>query len=111
VARTPQGQLRFGVSVWSPEGSNISVFGVADAVPGGWRYVDPAERCTVDISPDQHGGYAVRTDATADCHTYGGHGSRIGSQHFTTAQNEGPVTTELRDAEAFQHAGRCAGGN
>jgi hypothetical protein len=111
VATTPEGQLRFGVSVWSPEGSNISVFGVANPASGGWRYTEADGHCAIDITPDQHGGFTVRADAAADCHEYGGHGSLIGSLHFTAAQKEGPATAALQDPEAFQHAGRCANGH
>ena len=110
VAMAPAGGLRFGVSVWSPEGSNISLFGAAEPAPGGWRYAEDG-RCVIDFTRSADGGFTIRADANADCSAYGGQGARIVTLHFTPAQDEGPVTTELDDAEAFQHAGHCAGGH
>jgi hypothetical protein len=111
VAMTLTGKLRFGVSVWSPEGSNISLLGAADPAPGGWRYVEKDGHCAIDFARRADGGFTVRADAVADCRAHGGQGARIGTLHFTPAQDEGPVTTELDDAEAFQHAGHCASGH
>jgi hypothetical protein len=111
IATTPEGRLRFGISVWSPEGSNISVFGVADPAPAGWRYAETNGRCVIDFIRNADGGFTVRADAIASCSQHGGSGARIGTLRFTPAQDEGPVTTELDDAEAFQHAGHCAGGH
>jgi hypothetical protein len=111
VAMAPGGRLRFGVSVWSPEGSNISLLGDADPVPGGWRYVEKNGRCMIDFTRSADDGFTIRADVNADCRAHGGQGARIGTLHFTPAQVEGPVTTELDDAEAFQHAGHCASGH
>jgi hypothetical protein len=111
VAMDPAGKLRFGVSVWSPEGSNISLLGAADPAPGGWRYVEKNGHCEIDFARSADDGFTVRADADADCRAHGGQGARIGTLHFSPAQDEGPVTTELDDAEAFQHAGHCASGH
>jgi hypothetical protein len=110
VITTPDGRLRFGLSMWSPERSNISVFGVADPAPGGWRYTEKNGHCSIDLARGSDGGFTIRTHPAADCRAHGGYGARIGTLHFTAAEDEGPVTTQLDDAEAFQHAGRCAGG-
>ncbi len=109
IETTEAGRLRFGLSVWSPEGNNISLFGVADPVPGGWRYTEKGGRCVVDFTARAGGGFTVRADPAADCRAHGGEGARIGVLRFSRAQDQGPVTTELDDAEAFQHAGKCAG--
>jgi hypothetical protein len=111
VATIPDGRLRFGLSVWSQEGSNISVFGGADRAPGGWRYMEKNGGCEIGLIRGADGGFTIRTDPVADCRTHGGYGARIGTLHFTAAEDEGPVTTQLDDAEAFQHAGRCADGS
>jgi hypothetical protein len=110
IETTPDGRLRFGLSVWSPEGNNISVFGVADPAPDGWRYEEKNGRCSIDLTRGAAGGFTIHTDPTADCRTHGGYGTRIDTLHFTATEDEGPVTTQLDDPEAFQHAGRCAGG-
>jgi hypothetical protein len=109
VATTGEGKLRFGVSVWTPEGNNISVFGVADPVPSGWRYAETNGRCIINFARNADGGFTVQPDGTADCHMHAGQGARIGTLHFSASEKEGPVTTELNDPEAFQHAGHCAG--
>jgi hypothetical protein len=110
IEPVPDGKLRFGLSIWSPEGNNISLFGVADPVTGGWRYAEAGGGCSVDLTRMADGGFRVRADPQADCHEQGGQNATIGSVDFTPAQNEGPVATELDNPEAFQHAGRCAGG-
>jgi hypothetical protein len=110
IAMAPEGKLRFGISVWSPKGGNISVFGVAKPTAGGWRYAEKDGRCVINLARSADGGFTIRADTVADCRAHGGEGTRIGTLHFTPTQNEGPVTTQLDDAETFQHAGRCAGG-
>jgi hypothetical protein len=110
IEPVPNGGLRFGLSIWSPAGSNISLFGVAGPVPGGWRYAEVDGGCSVDLARMADGGFRIRADPPADCHAHGGQNARIGSVDFTPAQKEGPVVTQLDNPEAFQHAGRCAGG-
>ncbi len=108
VKTTPSGQLRFGLSEWSPTGQNISVFGVAGAVPGGWRYQETGRRaCRIDFAAYAAGGFAARSAPPLDCRAHGGFGTFIGAVEFPRSADEGPVTSELDDEEAFQHAGRC----
>jgi hypothetical protein len=109
------GDLAFGLSVWSPAGQNISVLGVAAKRGRTWRYSENlkanaiAERCQLDIERHANGRLLVRADPKATCQNHGGVGATIGTVRFPATAFEGPVTTELDDAEAFQRAGRCVG--
>lgn len=106
--------LAFGLSVWSPAGHNISVFGTAARRGRAWRYTEDmragtaAERCRLDIERQADGGLRVAADPNATCQSHGGVSVEIGTLQFPRASYEGPVTTELDDPEAFQKAGRCA---
>ena len=109
------GSLAFGLSVWSPAGQNISVFGTAARRGGGWQYIDglqartAAERCRLDIKHDADGSLRVVTDPDATCQSYGGLNAEIGTVQFPRTAYEGPVTTELDNPESFQKAGKCGG--
>ncbi len=104
------GDLKFGVSVWSHEGQNISVFGIAGKTGGGWRFTEdptaatPAQRCRLDISRDPDGTAHVASAPDATCQSHGGVGASIGTLQFPRSAYAGPVTTELNDPEAFQKA-------
>jgi hypothetical protein len=112
IQETPSGALRFGLSEWTQEGQNISVFGVAPKIAAAWQYQDPQPgKCRIDFAPTPPGGFTATADAHANCRNHGGAGTFLATAQFTAADNEGPVTSELIDAEAFQHAGRCAGGS
>ena len=112
------GRLRFGVSVWSPSGQNISVFGVAAGKGAGqgtgWVFEetadapDPADRCRLSIDRDSAGALRVVADPAAACQSHGGVNAAIGTLLFPSSALEGPVNAELDDAEAFQKAGHCA---
>jgi hypothetical protein len=109
------GDLRFGLSVWSSQGNNISVFGTAARQGQGWDYSDamraptPDARCHLTFTPAAEGAFVVQPDPAATCRSRGGANTEIDAQTFPHAALEGPVTTELRDSEAFQKAGRCVG--
>jgi hypothetical protein len=111
--KAADGSLTFGISVWSPDGQNISVFGVAVRHGTGWQYTDSlqastaAERCRLDIRRSP--GRALRVVAAPDatCESYGGVGAEIGTVRFPPTAYEGAVTTELDGPEAFQKAGKC----
>jgi hypothetical protein len=130
----PNGSLLFGVSVWSPEGQNISVFGVAarqkhsyaagsqthnrtglPATPAEWQYTEtlhaaaPADRCRLDIEHPPDGTLRISADPHATCQSHGGVNTEIGNFQFPRTAYEGPVTTELNDPESFQRAGKCVG--
>jgi hypothetical protein len=110
AAPGPAGALRFGVSLWSPQGQNFSLFGTASPAGAGWLYApDAGCRARITLTPDH--GVSVAVDAGADCREQGGAGMRVGTLAFPRRSYEGPVTDQLANAEAFQHAGRCAGGN
>jgi hypothetical protein len=110
VAPAPDGALRFGLSVWTPQGRNLSVFGVAQAAGQGWRYEDGAA-CRLGFIALPAGGLTIAADPGADCADHGPPGTGLGTIRFPHALYEGRVTDQLRDAEAFQHAGSCAGGH
>ncbi len=107
------GSLAFGLSVWSPAGHNISVFGIAPKRGRAWRYTEhlsastAAERCRLDIARYSDGRLRVTADPNATCQSHGGVNVEIGTVEFPRAACEGPVTTELEDPEAFQKAGKC----
>jgi hypothetical protein len=107
------GNLRFGISVWSPTGQNISVFGTAARVARGWRFSEDlrahtrAERCQLDIIRGANGTLRVVADPDATCQAHGGVNAAIGTIQFPRTTYEGPVTTELENPEAFQKAIKC----
>ena len=107
------GSLAFGLSVWSPAGQNISLFGVAARRGTGWQYTEnmkastSAERCRLDIMRVADGALRVVADPDATCQSHGGVNAEIGTVLFPPAAYEGIVTTELDDPEAFQKAGKC----
>jgi hypothetical protein len=107
------GSLKFGVSVWSSTGQNISVFGTAARVGSGWRFTEdlrgdtPAERCRLDIARGADGALRVTADPDANCQARGGVNAAIGAIEFPRTTYEGPVTTELDNPEAFQKAVKC----
>jgi hypothetical protein len=107
------GGLAFGVSVWSPAGQNISIFGVAGRRGNGWEYTEdlqaatPAERCRLDITRATDRSLRVVADPTATCQSHGGVDAEIGTVLFPPSAYEGIVTTELDDPETFQRAGKC----
>jgi hypothetical protein len=112
--KTLDGSLRFGVSVWSPTGQNISVFGSASKTADGWEFSEnpqagaASERCRVDIVRDADGAVRVTADPDASCQDHGGNNAEIGAIHFPRTSYQGPVTIELNDPEAFQKTTRCA---
>lgn len=110
VEQTQSGALRFGLSEWTQEGQNISVFGEARQKTATWQYQDPQPgKCRIDFAPTPPGGFTATADAHANCRNHGGAGTDLATAQFNAADNEGAVTSELNDAEAFQHAGRCVG--
>jgi hypothetical protein len=111
---TANGDLVFGVSVWSPRGNNISVFGTALKSDRGWLYTDnlaavtATERCRLSIVRDDDGTLHVAADQDATCQMHGGANTNIGTVTFPRTAYEGTVTNELDDPEMFQRAGKCA---
>lgn len=105
----PARALRFGVSVWSAQGQNFSLFGTALPAGAGWLYA-PDARCRVTITAAPDHGLSLAVDPGANCRAQGGAGMQATSLAFPRGSYEGPVTYQLANAEAFQHAGRCAGG-
>jgi len=109
------GSLTFGISVWSPAGQNISVFGTAKRHGTGWQYIEniqartAAERCRLEIFHSADGSLRVKADPNATCRSHGGVNAEIGTVQFPHTAYEGTVTTELDDPEAFQKAGKCVG--
>lgn len=113
AGRAGDASLAFGLSVWSPSGQNISLFGIALPHGGGWQYTDNlkaatiAERCRLDILRGADGTLRVTADPSATCQSHGGVNAEIGTLEFPRTAYEGPVTTELDDPESFQKAGKC----
>lgn len=109
------GSLTFGVSVWSPDGQNISVFGLAGRRGRGWQYAEnlhaatAADRCQLDIVHGSDGTLRVTASPNATCESHGGVNAEIAPILFPRTAYEGPVTTELNDPESFQKAGKCVG--
>ena len=112
----PDGNLKFGLSVWSPAGQNISVFGIATRRGDRWQYTDnlhastASKRCRIDIERHVDGTLRISADPHAACQSRGGVNAEIGIIQFPPAAYEGTVTTELNDPEAFQRAGKCIDG-
>jgi hypothetical protein len=110
-----KGSLLFGLSVWSPEGQNISVFGLARRHGAEWQYTEnlqartAAERCRLNIIRGSDGTLRITADQNATCQSHGGVNAEIGVVQFPSTAYEGTVTTELDDPEAFQKAGKCIG--
>jgi GH24 family phage-related lysozyme (muramidase) len=111
----PNGSLTFGISVWSPDGQNISVFGVAARQGHGWQYTEDlhaptaADRCQLDIVHGSRGTLRIAANPHAACQSHGGVNAVIGTILFPRTAYEGPVTNELNDPESFQKAGKCVG--
>jgi hypothetical protein len=111
---TANGNLVFGVSVWSPSGNNISLFGTALKSDHGWLYTDnltavtARERCRLSIVRDDDGTLHVAANHDATCERHGGANTNIGTLTFPGTAYEGTVTNELDDPEMFQRAGKCA---
>jgi hypothetical protein len=109
------GNLLFGLSVWSPAGQNISLFGTAHREGQGWQFVEDPQaataelRCRLDIVRGGDDSLHVKADPDANCQSHGGVNAEIGTVQFPSSAYEGAVTTELDDPEAFQKAGKCAG--
>jgi hypothetical protein len=109
------GSLTFGISVWSPDGQNISVFGVATRRGHAWQYAEnlhaatAADRCQLDIVHGSDGTLRIAARPNATCQSDGGVNAEIGTILFPRTAYEGPVTTELNDPESFQKAGKCVG--
>ena len=72
------GSLTFGISVWSPDGQNISVFGVAARRGRGWQYAEnlhaatAADRCQLDIVHESDGTLRIAASPNATCQSDGG---------------------------------------
>jgi hypothetical protein len=110
----PGGNLSFGISIWSRDGNNIGVFGVASHHGANWEYTNKmnastaADRCKLDIVLQSDGTPHLTADPTATCQSMGGHDTEIGSVQFPPSAYEGPVSTELNDPETFfGKAGKC----
>lgn len=109
------GSLVFGLSVWSPAGHNLSLFGTAAQHGRGWQYVDDqqaeaaTERCRLEITPLSNRALRVESDQTATCQSHGGANTEVGTLLFPSSSYEGTVTTQLDGPEAFQKAGNCVG--
>jgi len=108
--------LKFGLSIWSDNGHNVTVFGVAVRHGEGWEYTDKldassaVDRCRLSISPGGGSTLRISTDSAATCASRGGENIEIGTVTFPAEAYEGTVTQQLDDAESFQKAGKCAGG-
>jgi hypothetical protein len=107
------GKLSFGVSIWNAHGNNITIFGVALRKGQGWEYLgdmnEPRveDRCKLTILLDR-GAVRISADPSATCESMGGYGTEIGEVLFPRSAYEGPVTSELSDAEVFvNNAGKC----
>jgi hypothetical protein len=111
----PNGNLLFGISVWSPEGHNISIYGTAIRQGKNWQYSEdmqaesPADRCRLTIVPAADGALSVIADPQATCRSHGGVNTDVGTVRFPRSSYEGAVDKELDDPEAFQRAGKCIG--
>jgi hypothetical protein len=108
--------LKFGLSIWSDNGHNVTVFGVAVRHGEGWEYTDnldassAADRCRLSNSAGAESTLRIAADSAAPCANRGGENTEVGTVLFPAAAYEGSVTTQLDDAESFQKAGKCAGG-
>jgi hypothetical protein len=112
LAPAEAGALRFGLSLWLPNGQNVSVFGIAIKIAGGWRYDDgpPGGGCRLTFTINGAGGVHVVGDTSRNCANMGGQGAAVTTADFPAASRESAVTHELDDPEAFQHAGHCVPG-
>jgi hypothetical protein len=107
------GNLKFGLSLWSPEGNNIAEFGIASTSQSGWVYTknmtasSPEARCQISINSNKNG-IVVTANPTANCESDGGTNTAIESVSFPTSSYESPVTSQLDDfGTFFNHAGNC----
>ncbi len=110
----PDGNLAFGISIWSSAGNNIGAFGLAPRRSDHWEYeknTGPAgngDRCKIEIFLyNSHRAY-VSSDPMAACRGLGGYNTKIGNVTFSHSTYEGAVTHELDDPDTFfGKAGRC----
>jgi len=110
----PNGNLSFGISIWSRAGNNIGVFGTAHRKGKYWEYnnnmdkTETTSRCKVDILFRSDGSLILDADKMATCQSMGGFGTEIGRVQFPVSAYEGRVRNELGNAETFfKTAGRC----
>lgn len=107
------GNLLFGLSVWSRRGSHIGVFGVALRNGKIWQFERDLsgkraeDRCKIKIRFRSDYVF-VSSDPNATCERLGGYGSKIGDLKFGIRNYEGNVIDQLDDSETFfSKAGRC----
>ena len=110
------GALRFGLTVWTSNGHNFGLWGVAARTGKGWEYRDnmdadePDARCHVAITREADGSLRLASIEGAECGgmTYGGAGTGIRLLRFAPSAFVGPVTWQLDDGDTFfNRAGRC----
>ena len=110
----PDGNLAFGISIWSKAKNNIGVFGIASRRGDYWEYTDHMNsqlatgRCRITINLHTNKAPHFEADPTANCQGRGGFGTEIGTVQFPRNAYEGPVTYELNDPDTFfGKAGKC----
>lgn len=108
--------LKFGVSLWFPNGNNFALYATAKKQGDHWSYEENLkssrreERCGVNISLLPDGSYKLQTYQNAKCLSYGGYNAVLEEAVFPQNSYESPVKTELDNFENLMNAGKCSKG-
>ena len=105
----PDGSLAFGLTSWTPAGSNFSVAGTARPSGRGWRYEDgmtspdPDQRCAVVVDRTPDGGFQVATVEGARCEAFAGHGAVLyGTDVFPRTSRAGDAPASISGETLMQ---------
>ena len=100
----PGGALLFGLSTWTPAGSDFSVAGTARPSGSGWIYRDkmnalnPEDRCGINILRSSDGAYRITTADGARCEGLAGQGAVLTDEDVfppSSRVGEAPTSFDL----------------
>jgi hypothetical protein len=99
----PDGDLKFGISLWFGDGQAFGVEGVAHPKgPGVWVFRemdsdDPTEHCILTIRLFEDGSVALDADKVARCQSSGGAEVVLDPIRIEASKRIGPVVTNFDD--------------
>ncbi len=108
--------LKFGISLWRPNGSNFAVLGLAKTNAGGWKYEEKesfpgaGSSCIIDISLSKDGSIVLKAEPNAPCASHGGYGANLSDVSFPASSRKADVKDELDSLGKFMERG-CSPSN
>lgn len=112
-----KGTMKFGISLWFPNGNNFAVYGKAKSKGNNtWNFTENLnsskkdERCDLTIALQPDGGYYISTSPAARCQAYGGRNATLTEIMFPKTSFENAVGKELDSFETVMNAGKCSKG-